>query len=164
MHRNEVARLNHWAVDRPHLQHAMRVCFSKFAALLTDDEWLRLKNIGMYVKVLPLRSWSKDFCTFWVTSGEGELYAARMAAQQVMGMESTAKDEGISHTTMEWQAGANASIGFIGRQRLGKVRRIDLNYFSIQAAVRAKPNRLKKIPTCDNMADIGTKMLDKDAF
>ena len=53
VHRNEVARLNHWAVDRPHLQHAMRVCFSKFAALLTDDDWLRLKNIGMYVKVLP---------------------------------------------------------------------------------------------------------------
>ena len=52
VHRNEVARLNHWAVDRPHLQHAMRVCFSKFAALLTDDDWLRL-NVGMYVKVLP---------------------------------------------------------------------------------------------------------------
>ena len=80
-----------------------------------------------------------------------------------MGMERMAKDGGISHTVMKWQAGANASIGFIGRQRLAKVRHIDLNYFSIQAAV-AKPNRLKKIPTCDNMADIGTKMLDKDAF
>ena len=114
VHRNKVARLNHWAVDYPHLQRAVSVFFFfffKFSAPLTEDDWLRLKRIGMHVKgfptvgvtytcqkplsrlavprdsdwagdrkrrtsvlsgsirsvIHPWRSWSEDFCTFWVT-------------------------------------------------------------------------------------------------
>ena len=77
-------------------------------------------------------------------------------------LERMAEENGINHTVTESQVGANAAVGIIGRQGLGMARRMDLSYFSIQAAVRAKPIRPKKIPTCDNTADIGTNMLDQD--
>ena len=41
VYRRTVARLNNWAVDRPDLQHAVRVC-SKAAAKPTADDWLTL--------------------------------------------------------------------------------------------------------------------------
>ena len=52
VYRSTVARLNHWAVDRPDLQHAVRVC-SKAAAKPTADDRLKLKLIGRYVKGSP---------------------------------------------------------------------------------------------------------------
>ena len=45
VYRSTVARLNYWAVDRPDLQHAVRVC-SKAAAKPTADDWLKLKRVG----------------------------------------------------------------------------------------------------------------------
>ena len=50
--RSTVARLNCWAVDRPDLQHAVRVC-SKAAAKPTADDQLKLKRVGRYVKESP---------------------------------------------------------------------------------------------------------------
>ena len=52
VYRSTVTRLNHWAVDRPDLQHAVRVC-SKAAAKPNADDWLKLKLVGRYVKVSP---------------------------------------------------------------------------------------------------------------
>ena len=72
------------------------------------------------------------------------------------------EENGINHTVTESQVGANAAVGIIGRQGLGMARRMDLSYFSIQAAVRAKPIRPKTMPMCDNIADLGTKMLEQD--
>ena len=43
VYRSTVARLNYWAVDRPDLQHPVRVC-SKAAAKPTADDWLKLKR------------------------------------------------------------------------------------------------------------------------
>ena len=59
-----------------------------------------------------LRSWSKDQSVIALSSGEAELYAACMAAQQAMGIESMAREQGV------------AAIGIIGRQGLGKVRHL----------------------------------------
>ena len=183
-------------VDRPDLQHAVRVC-AKAAAKLTADDWLMLKRIGRFawqkapIKLTVqsdsdwagerktrknvssgnirfgdhlLRSWCKDECVIALSSGEAELYAACMAALQVMGIESMARDQGVDLDAMELQVDANAAIGIIGRQGLGKVRHVDMGYLWLQAAVRGKQVVLRKVQSGDNMADIGTKVLDWDTI
>ena len=52
LYRSIVARLIYWAVGRPDLQHAVRVC-SKSAAKPTRDDWLKRKRTGRYVKGPP---------------------------------------------------------------------------------------------------------------
>ena len=201
-----MARLNYWAVDRPGLQHAVRVC-SEAAAKPTADDWLKLKRIGRYVKGSPhigvmfacqrvlikltvqsdsdwagerktrksvslgnirfghhlLRSWSKDLSVIALSS-EAELYVACMAAQQAMGTESMAREQGVDLDAMELQVDANAAIGVIGRQGLGKVRHLDLSYLWLQAAVWGKQVVLRKVQSGDKMADSGTKVLDRDTI
>ena len=68
-----------------------------------------------------LRIWSKGQSTIALSSGEAELYAACKAAQQAMGMESMAREQGVHFVAMELQVDANAAIG-IGRQGLDKVK------------------------------------------
>ena len=169
-YRSTVARLNCWAVDRPDLQHAVRVC-SKSAAKPTTDDWLELSRIGRYVKGSPhigimfawqnaptkstvqsdsdwagerrtrksassvnirfgrhlLRCWSKDQSVTALSSGDAELYAARMAAQHAVGMESMAREQGVDLDAMELQVDASAAIGIVGRQGLATVRHLDLS-------------------------------------
>ena len=111
-----------------------------------------------------LRSWSKDQSVIALSSSEAELYAACMAAQRAMGIESMAREQGVDLGAMELQADAHAAIGIIGRQGLGKVRHLDLSFLWLQAAVRGKQVVLRKVQSGDNMADIGTKMLDQNVI
>ena len=64
----------------------------------------------------------------------------------------------------ELQVDANAAIGIIGRQGLGKVRHLDFGHLWLQAAVWGKLVVLCTIQSGDNLADIGTKVLDRDTF
>ena len=207
VYRSTVARLNYRAVDRPDLQHAVRVC-SKAAAKPIADDWLKLKRFGRYVEGSPhigimfawqkapikltvqsdsdwagerktrksvssgnirfghhlLRSWSKDQSVIALSSGEAELYAACMSAQQAMGIESMAREQGVDLDAMELQVDANAAIGIIGRQGQGKVRHLDLSYLWLQAAVWGKQVVLRKVQSGDNVADIGTMVRDRDTI
>ena len=120
VYRSTVARLNYWAVDRPDIQHAVRVC-SKAAAKPTADDFAEVfawQKAPMKLTVQSdsdwagerktrgsvssgnirfghhlLRSWSKDQSVIALSSGEAELYAACMAAQQAMGIESMAREQ-----------------------------------------------------------------------
>ena len=47
---------------------------------------------------------------------------------------------------------------------MGKVRHLDLSYLWLQAAVRGKHVVLRKFHSCDNMADVGSKVLDGDTI
>ena len=85
-----------------------------------------------------------------------------MAAQQAMGIESMAREQGVDLDAMELQVDASAAVGILGRQGLGKVRHLDLSYLWLQAAVRGKQVVLRKVQSGDNIADIGTKVLDRD--
>ena len=75
-----------------------------------------------------------------------------------------AREHGVDLDAMELQVDANAAIGIIGRQGLGKIRHLDLSYLWLQAAVRGKQVVLRKVQSGDNMADIGTKVLDRDTI
>ena len=49
-----------------------------------------------------------------------------------------------------WQAG------------IGKLRNLYLSYLKLQSAVRRKQVNLKNVESDSNMADLGTKVLEKD--
>ena len=63
---------------------------------------------------------------------------------------------------MELQVGATAATGIIGRQGLGELRKLDLNYLWLQSAVRGKQVNLKKVQSESNVEYLGTKVLEKD--
>ena len=65
---------------------------------------------------------------------------------------------------MELQVDANAAIGIIGRQGLGKLRHSDFGHLWLHAAGWGKLVVLCKIQSGDNLADIGTKVLDRDTI
>ena len=71
-----------------------------------------------------------------MSSGEAELYAACMAAQQAMGTENMTRELGVHLNVMELQVDANAAIGIIGRQELVKLRRLDLSCLWLRSVVR----------------------------
>ena len=85
-----------------------------------------------------------------------------MTAQQAMN--NMAREQGVDLGAMELQVDANAAIGIIGRQGLGKVRHLDLSYLWLQAAVRGKQVVLRKVLSGDNMGDVGTKVLDQNVI
>ena len=76
-----------------------------------------------------LRSWSQDQTVIAMSSGEAELYVACMAAQQAMGTKNMARELGVHLDAMELQVDANAAIGIIGWQGLGKLRHLDFDLF-----------------------------------
>ena len=109
-----------------------------------------------------LRSWSKDQTVIAMSSGEAELYAACMAAQQAMGTESMAPESRVHLDAMELQVDANAATGIIGRLGFGKWRRLDFELLVAAVSLRGKQVDLKKVQSESNMADLGAKALEQD--
>ena len=125
----------------------------------SDSDWAGDKNTRKSVSVgnirygqHMLRSWSKDQIVI----------AICMEAQQAMGTENMGRELRVHLDAMELQVGANAAIGIIGRRRLGKLRHLALSYLWLPSAVRGKQVNLKKVQSESNMADLGTKVLEKD--
>ena len=52
LYRSAVARLNHWAVDRPDMQCAVGVC-SKYMSSTSVNDWQRPNRVARYVKGCP---------------------------------------------------------------------------------------------------------------
>ena len=88
------------------------------------------------------------------SSGQTELYAACMVAQQAMGTENMARELGVHLDAKELHV-ANAAIGIICRQGLGKLRDLDLSYLWLQSTVRGKQVYMKKVHPESDMADPG---------
>ena len=82
-----------------------------------------------------LCSWSKYQTVLAMSSGQAELCAASMAAQQAMGTKSMARELGVHLDAMELQVDAILAIGIIGRQGLRILRHVDLSYLWQQPLV-----------------------------
>ena len=65
---------------------------------------------------------------------------------------------------MELQGGTIAAVGIIGSQGVGNLRHSDLSFFWLQAGVRGTQVTLKKVQSEKNMADLGTKALERDTM
>ena len=134
-----------------------------------DSDWARDRSLKKSVSAgnirngqHQLRSWSEGQTAIAMSSGEAELSAACMAAQQTMGTEIMARELGVHLDNMELQVDANAAIGVIGRQGLGTLRHLDLSDLWLQSAVRRKQVNPENVQSKNNMADLGTGVLEKD--
>ena len=110
-----------------------------------------------------LKTWSKDQSVLALSSGEAELYAANYGGAQALGMRSMAKDLGVN-LEIDLLIDAQATMGIINRQGLGKVRHIEVQDLWLQAAVKEKRVSLHKVKSEDNVSDLMTKPLTQDAI
>jgi hypothetical protein len=139
-------------------------------SMYTDSDWAgdkvsRKSTTGgaMMIGSHVLKTWSKDQSVIALSSGEAELYAANYSGAQALGMRSMAKDLGVN-LEIDLLIDAQATMGIINRQGLGKVRHIEVQDLWLQAADKEKRVRLHKVWSEDNVADLMTKPLTQDAI
>ena len=88
-----------------------------------------------------LKVWTKKQQVVALSSAESELYAAVKTASEGLGIQSVAKDLGIS----------------CGRRGLGKAKHVDMQNLWIQEASKSDRSVTKKVGTSVNPADLMTK-------
>ena len=93
-----------------------------------------------------------------LSSGEAELYAANRGGCEGLGLQTLAKDLGLTGT-VNLYLDASATKAIIERRGLGKLRHVEVRDLWMQEALRNKKFKLKKIATDANPSDLGTKPL-----
>ena len=106
-----------------------------------------------------IKGWSKTQSLIALSSGESELYATLKAVAETLGMISMLKDLGWKLGGEIW-SDANAAIGIIQRNGLGKTRHIDTGLLWIQQIAAQRRLTFHKVLGKDNPADLYTKYLD----
>ena len=106
-----------------------------------------------------IKGWSKTQSLIALSSGESELYATLKAAAETLGMLSMLKDLGWKLGGEIW-SDANAAIGIIQRNGLGKTLHIDTGLLWIQQTAAQRRLTFHKVLGKDNPADLYTKYLD----
>ena len=91
--------------------------------------------------------------------GEAEFYASVKVACRVIGLSALAADIGWSLKPRLW-SDSSASIGTGSRRGAGSIRHIQTQTLWLQRTVSEKRLGLCKIKGTENLADIGTKVLD----
>ena len=131
----------------------------------TDSDWAGCKASGrstsggaMRLGMHCVKTWSTTQATVALSSAEAELYALIKGAAQTLGMMSLLSDfgmtlKGVVHTD------ANAAVGIVQRQGLGKLRHLRVQYLWIQDKVRGGDVGLHKVHGPMNPADLMTKHL-----
>ncbi len=140
----------------------------KRICVFTDSDWAgdrasRKSTSGgaMTAGVHLIRSWSKDQSVLAMSSGEAELYAANYGAAQALGLQSMARDIGMT-ADVDLLIDAKATMGIISRRGLGKVRHLAVQDLWLQDAVNQKKLFLHKVASDKNIADLMTKPLTSD--
>ena len=96
----------------------------------TDSDWAGRENLRKSISggTLTLNgqwllSWSKDQSKIARSSGEAELYACNLGGSRGMGIQTIMRELGWSYD-LKVQVDANATIGMIHRQCIGKMRHV----------------------------------------
>ena len=92
------------------------------------------------------------------SSAEAELYAVNTMAGEALSMRSILKDMNIN-VGIVLHVDAKATIGILHRHGLGKMKHLQVQHLWLQEGIRNGNFKILKIPTKDNLADIGTKPL-----
>ena len=95
-----------------------------------------------------------------LSSAESELHAAVKTASEGLGIQSVAKDLGMS-CGLNLHLGASATMCLVNRRGLGKAKRVDVQNLWIQEASRSGRFTTRKVGTNVNPADLMTKPLAK---
>ena len=111
----------------------------------------------------PIKHWSLTQTTIALSSGEAELNGICRGASIALGLQSIAKDLGIS-LVVEVLTDATAAIGICRRRGLGKIRHLHVADLWVQDRVKRGDFALTKIAGSDNPADILTKHVPRDVM
>ena len=106
-----------------------------------------------------IKHWSKIQGVVAQSSGEAELYAGVRAASDAIGVQTQARELGME-VAVELMMDAKAAMGMMNREGLSTTRHVEVKWFWIQEAIRQHRIRLSKVHTAENLADIGTKILE----
>ena len=111
----------------------------------------------------PIKHWSLTQTTIALSSGEAELNGICRGASIALGLQSIAKDLGIS-LAVEVLTDATAAIGICRRRGLGKIRHLHVADLWVQDRVKKGDFALTKVAGADNPADILTKHVPRDVM
>ena len=107
-----------------------------------------------------VKHWSKTQSTIALSSGEAELHGIAAGISHGLGLQSLARDLGIT-LGIRVHTDATAALGICRRRGLGKIRHLDTTDLWCQEKVRAGAVTLHKVPGVDNPADIMTKYVER---
>lgn len=97
-----------------------------------------------------------------LSSGEAEFYGAGSVANEGIGLCGIYAEMGIE-LPLILQLDSTAAIGMIQRRGTGRVRHMDVRHLHLQEMLRSGAvSALQKVPTSDNVADVGTKYFATD--
>ena len=91
-----------------------------------------------------------------LSSAESELYDAVKTASEGLGIQSVAKDLGMT-CRLNLNLDASATLSLVNRRGLGKAKHVDMQSQWIQEASKSDRFATKKIGTTVNPADLMTK-------
>ena len=94
------------------------------------------------------------------SSAEAELYATALGASEPKGIVLLLKDLGYEMKPV-LATDAKAPEHILHRQGIGRLKRIDVAHLWRQDEVRSKRLRVQRVPSEENVADVGTKPLCK---
>ena len=107
-----------------------------------------------------VKHWSKTQTTVCLSSGEAELRGIGDGLAQAIGLQSIARDLGMTWR-IDMYTDATAAIGIARRRGMGKIRHLDVTDLWIQQTLNSKLAYLHKVLGTENPADIFTKYTDR---
>ena len=110
-----------------------------------------------------IKTWSRSQRKVATSSGEAELYAANRTAQELIGIQSLAKDMGVA-IGCKLLLDAKATIGMVSRRGAGRLRHIEVQELWLQTAIAEKRVQVEKVPSWKNVADMMTKHVHPEAI
>ena len=107
-----------------------------------------------------VKHWSKTQTTVCLSSGEAELRGISDGLAQAIGLQSIARDLGITYHIKMW-SDATAAIGIARRRGMGKIRHLDVMDLWVQEKFTSKAASIDKVLGTENPADILTKYVER---
>ena len=110
-----------------------------------------------------IKHWSKTQTTVCLSSGEAELRGISDGLAQALGIQSIAKDLGLT-CAIKMFSDATAAIGIARRRGMGRIRHLDVTDLWVQEKFTSKAASIDKVLGTENPADILTKHVDGPAL
>ena len=107
-----------------------------------------------------VKHWSKTQSTIALSSGEAELHGIAAGIYHGLGLQSLARDLGMT-LGIRVHTDATAAPDICRRRGLGKIRHLDTTDLCCQEKVRNGAVTLHKVPGVSNPADIMTKYIER---
>ena len=109
-----------------------------------------------------IKHWSTTQSTVALSSAEAELIALVKGGSEALGARSLLRDF-ESDACINLGVDASATIGVVRRNRVGRVRHLDVRYLWLQEKIGTGEFHIRKVLGTENPADLMTKHLGSDA-